>query len=125
MKHVVRIITISCAVLFLLLANFSHPQKSYATPPQALIVSYDANFQILTVTITHESPFTSFHYIEYVEIKKNNSIMGNNIYDSQLDPKTFTYTYKLSAAKGDTLAVTASCSMWGHKTTTLIVGQTK
>lgn len=126
MGHYVRTMTvISCAVLFLFIANFSCPEKSYANPPQALTISYDSNSQILTVTITHKSSLTGFHYIKQVDIKKNDSVVSNNAYDSQPDPKTFTYTYKLPAAKDDKLEVTASCSLWGHKTANLVIGQTR
>jgi hypothetical protein len=113
------------AVLLCLLAVFSLPRKLYATPPQNVNISYNSGSQILTVTITHKSFVTSFHYIKYVEIKKNGNVVSNNTYDGQPDEVTFTYTYKLPAVEGDKLEVTASCSIWGHKTATLVVTKTK
>lgn len=125
MKNNDRIIMIiGCAILFLL-AVFPHTQKLYANPPQDVKISYDSGLQILTVTITHKSFVTSFHYIKHIEIKKNGTIISNNTYDSQPDPETFTYTYKLPAVEGDKLEVTASCSLWGHKTATVVLTKTK
>ncbi len=125
MKHNIRtIITIIGTVVFLL-AIFSYPQKLYANPPQAVVISYDASSQNLTVTITHKSAATGSHYIKYVEIKKNGTVVSKNTYSNQLDRQTFIYTYKLPASDGDNLEVTASCSFWGHKTATLVLGQTK
>jgi hypothetical protein len=110
--------------ILLFLVIWSYPQDSYANPPQDVKVSYDSGSQVLTVTITHKSPAKGFHYIKYVEIKKNGDVLSNNKYDSQPEPETFTYTYNLPAAKGDMLEVTATCNMWGHKTTTFVVGKT-
>jgi hypothetical protein len=101
------------------------PRESYANAPQDVKIFYDSDSQILTVTITHKSPAKGLHYIKYVEIKKNGAVLSNNKYENQPDPETFTYTYKLPAAEGDTLDVTATCSLWGHKTATLAVASKK
>jgi hypothetical protein len=120
--YVRRMVITGCMVLFLSVV-FTYPRESYANPPQAVNIAYNANSQILTVAIEHKSASTSYHYIKNIEIKKNGTVSGSSSYNSQPDPKTFTYTYKLAAAKGDTLAVQASCSLWGHKTANLVVGQ--
>lgn len=102
---------------------FGSPENSYATPPQDVKVSYDSNSKTLTVTITHETLSQNYHYIKYVAIKKNGAIISNNQYDHQPDANTFTYTYNLPATEGDTLEVTASCNIWGSKTTTLAIAK--
>jgi desulfoferrodoxin (superoxide reductase-like protein) len=112
-------------LILLFLAISLYPQELYANPPQDLKIAYDYDSQLLTVTITHKSPSKGFHYIKYVEIKKNDTVISKNAYDSQPEPETFTYTYKLPAAEGNTLEVTATCNLWGHKTTTLTVAQKK
>lgn len=111
------------AVLVFLMFYCVYPPLTYANPPQDVKLGYASNSQTLTVTIIHESSFTGFHYIKSVEIKKNGIVVSTNTYDSQPDPATFTYTYKVSAAKGDTLEVTATCSLFGSKTATLVVGK--
>lgn len=102
------------------------PQMALADPPQDVILAYDLNSQTLTVTITHYAPSQKMrsHYVESVEIKKNGVVVSTNTYTSQPDPATFTYNYKVSAAKGDTLKVTATCSIRGNKkTATLTIGK--
>ena len=122
MKNKIFCASIQIIALFLsLCVILSYPQNSYATPPQDVKVSYDANSQTLTVTITHKTLSKSLHYIKYVDIKKNGTLVSNNKYDNQPDPEMFTYTYNLAAVEGDKLEITASCNIFGSKTTTLVV----
>jgi len=107
------------AVLVFLMFFCVYPPFTYANPPQDVKLGYASNSKTLTVTITHESSFTDFHYIKSVEIKKNGIVVSTNTYDSQPGPVTFAYNYKVAAAKGDTLEVTATCSLSGSKTATL------
>jgi len=103
------------AVFLLSVFFFLYPGTSFATSPQDVKLDYDAATETLSVTITHPSSFPSFHYIKYVEIN-NGSGAIRNTYESQPDQDTFTYTYKVSAAPGVMLEVTATCSMYGYKT---------
>lgn len=119
----VRMLITGCALLFFCSVIFSFPQKLFATPPQALTIFYDFSSQILTVTITHKSLMTSFHYIKHVKIKKNGLHVSDNVYDNQPDPQKFTYKYELPATVGDKLEVTADCSLWGYKIVDFVVVQ--
>jgi desulfoferrodoxin (superoxide reductase-like protein) len=107
------------ALLVFSLSVFAFPQSAFATAPKDVKLAYNANSQTLTITITHKSLSTGSHYIKKVEIKKNGTLVSDNTYKNQPDPETFTYTYQLSAQEGDTLEVTATCNLWGHKTETL------
>jgi desulfoferrodoxin (superoxide reductase-like protein) len=77
--------------------------------------------QTLSVTINHYTLSAGSHYIKYVEIKKNGEANSKNEYGSQPKGPIFTYTYKIVAAKGDVFEVTATCNLWGHKTSTLTI----
>ncbi len=100
------------------------PPLTYAAPPQDVKLAYDLNSQTLTVTITHTSPQQRRHYIESVEIKKNGIVVSTDAYTAQPDSVEFTYTYKVTAVKGDALEVTATCNVMGaNKTATLNVGK--
>jgi len=110
------------AVLLLCVFFLMYPGTSFATSPQDVKLDYDAATETLSVTITHPSSFPSFHYIKYVEIN-NGSGTIRNTYESQPDQDTFTYTYKVSAAPGAMLEVTATCSMYGYKTVYLTPGK--
>jgi hypothetical protein len=98
-----------------------YPQMSLATAPQDVQLSYDSQSQMLTVMITHKSLFPNFHYIRIVEIKNNGDIVSINRYKNQPDQTIFTYSYKVPARVSDTLEVTASCSLFGSKTVSLII----
>ena len=108
-------------VLVFFAACFIYPQTSSAHAPKDVKLSYDSQSQVLSVTITHKSPFPSFHYIKSVEIKKNGSVVSTNKYENQPDQATFTYSYKVPATAGETLEVKATCNLFGSKTVTLTV----
>lgn len=110
-------------ILVIFGACFMYPQTSLANAPQDVKLSYDSQTQMLTVAITHKSPFPSTHYIKSVEINKNGNILSVNKYENQPDQATFTYSYNVPAAAGDTIEAKASCSLFGSKTTNLTVGK--
>jgi outer membrane protein OmpA-like peptidoglycan-associated protein len=109
------------AVLFIFLFLCFSPQFSCASAPKSVDLSYDMSTQNLSVTINHQTLFVGMHYIKYVEIKKNGTLISNDRYGSQPTYSIFTYTYNIPAQKGDVFDVTATCNLWGHKTSTLVV----
>ncbi|MEE9910857.1 MAG: hypothetical protein K4571_03950 [Deltaproteobacteria bacterium] len=94
---------------------------TYASAPTSVNLAYDAGAESLSVTIDHYTASTGMHRIKIVEIKKNGTSVSKNEYDKQPTDSTFTYTYKIPAAKGDKFEVTASCNLWGSKTAALTV----
>ena len=106
--------------LFVLMIFCFHPQVSYANAPQDVKLEYNASTQNLAVSITHNSSSSGFHYIKYVEIKKNSVVLNTEKYGSQ-PAGTFTYNYKVPATEGDKLEVTATCNFFGSKTATITV----
>ena len=108
-------------VLFVFFFLCFIPQLSYATAPKSVDLGYDMNTQTLSVTINHYTLSAGSHHIKYVEIKKNGVVIKKTEYSTQPKESIFTYTYKIEAAKGDVLEVTATCNLWGHKTSTLTV----
>ena len=123
--HMIRFknVQVLIGILILFAVCFMYPQTSLANAPQDVKLSYDSQSQMLTVTITHKSPFPNYHYIKIVEIKKNGSVVSTNKYENQPDQATFTYSYKVPATAGETLEVKASCSLFGSKTANLTVGK--
>jgi len=119
MKKYLPITLPLCA--WLMAACLFLPQYAYADPPQDVVLSYNMQSQTLTVTVTHPSSFTGFHYIKQVKITKNNELAEKNDYGSQASKTTFVYTYKVPAAANDILEVTATCNIHGKKTVTLKV----
>jgi hypothetical protein len=114
----------TCLFSALILMVFClYPQASYAHTPENIQLEYNLFSQTLKVTITHNTSDPDAHFIKSVEIKKNGEILSTNEYDSQPERGTFTYVYDVSAQEGDTLEVTANCSVYGYKTATLIIGR--
>ena len=114
-------VQVFAGILMVFAVCFMYPQASLAHAPQDVKLVYNSQSQMLTVTITHKSPFPNYHYINSVEVKKNGNIQITNKYKNQPDQDTFTYSYKVPAAAGETLEVTASCSLFGSKTVNLTV----
>jgi hypothetical protein len=103
-------------VLFIFVFLCFSPKLSYSTAPKSVDLAYDMNTQTLSVIINHPSASVGMHHIESVEIKKNGTSVSINKYGTQPADSIVTYTYKIPAAKGDVFEVTATCNMWGHKT---------
>jgi hypothetical protein len=108
-----------CAMFFLVLLC---PIAAYAHPPKEVKIVYTITSQKLDVSVTHDTSFTGFHYINKIEIKKNGESAGVHKYQSQPTKSEFTYTYDVPAVQGDVLEVTATCSLSGSKTVKVTVG---
>jgi len=119
----IKNVQVCIGILLLFTVCFMYPQTSLAHAPKDVNLSYDSQSQILTVTMTHKSPFPNTHYIKSVEIKKNGNVVNTYKYENQPDQATFTYSYKVPATAGDTIETKASCSLFGSKTVNLTVGR--
>lgn len=97
-----------------------HTQTGYATPPESVQLKYSLATQTLLVTVTHDTMLKGSHHVKYIEIKKNGAVTSINTYTEQPSGKTFTYAYKIPAIEEDTFQVTASCNMWGNKSSALL-----
>jgi hypothetical protein len=109
------------ALVFVLMIICLYPQVTYADAPQDVTLEYDSSAQTLAVTITHKSSFPGFHHVKTVEIKKNAAVISTTNYDVQPAKSPYTYTYKVAAAAGDKLEVTATCNLSGSKTAMITV----
>lgn len=119
-KHSKSIIAL-CSLLAAIFCLAIIPMSAMAHPPGSVKLSYNLSAQTLTVTIVHNTSSPNSHYINKVTIKKNGNPAESYTYQNQSDPSEFSYTYKLSAKMGDTIEVTASCSVYGKKTAKLIL----
>ncbi len=111
-----------CFALMVTTVIFGFPAVCQAHAPKDVVLTYDNQAQNLQVKITHETPWTS-HYLKKVIVKKNGNIVETYLYESQPDPKEFTYTYKVEAVPGDVIEVTATCSIFGSKTVSLTLAK--
>ncbi len=118
MKNSLKLLGILALVMVTL--NFVTPVSAH--PPIDMNLSYSNG--VLSVTIYHlvASPETTNHYIETVEIYKNNEFVLEETYTTQpAIVDSFTYEYNITAYPGDTIEVTATCSQVGNITRILEV----
>ncbi len=118
--HRLSVILAACPLLIVLSAT-----SGLSSPPEKLDVKYVYQTQKLLVEITHNSMFKGSHYIKYVEIKKNGSIVSLNTYTSQPTGDTFAYVYSIPAEDGDVFEVTATCSRGDSKTAAPLTVRTR
>jgi len=95
--------------------------QAYAHPPQDMKLGYNTTTSTLDVTITHESPIPTAHYVYKVDIEKNGELYLSEQYTSQPSTTTFTYSYTVEADQDDILKATAFCNILGSISETLIV----
>ena len=98
--------------------------QSLAHPPQGMVLDYNIETSTLNVTITHNSPGPTIHYINKVEVKINTNLILSEEYSSQPTTSQFTYSYNLQADAGDEIEVTAYCNIQGSITKSIIVKDT-
>ena len=110
-------------MLLCFLAIFFCPAATQAHGPGDVILNYDSDSQILSVTISHSVSNPQKHYIKKITITKNGKPLETYEYKSQPDPSSFTYTYNVKAKEGDTLKVKAKCNYFGSKTRELTIGK--
>ncbi|MGA1848792.1 MAG: hypothetical protein ACMUHB_05565 [Thermoplasmatota archaeon] len=92
------------------------PGEVSAHAPESMVLSYDYNSRNLTVTITHTTPLPDQHYIESVEVFRNEISIIQETYTSQPELRTFSLYFDVIAEDGDVLNVTAVCNVFGSLT---------
>ncbi|MDR2861060.1 MAG: hypothetical protein LBV07_00710 [Syntrophobacterales bacterium] len=99
----------------LFLSGVILPTGVWSHPAKKIILNYNKSAGTLSVTIQHPSSILDWHYIKTISISKNKENPIENNYENQ-PGNEFTYTYTVAASSGDTLTVTAACSL--YETTT-------
>ena len=107
-------------VMMLLITPFFGYQVM-AHPPVDMSLDYDIDTDSLIVTITHETPAPDLHYVNKIDIKKNDVLLISQDYTSQPTNDIFSYTFNPDASIDDILMVTAYCNIQGSITRELTV----
>ena len=88
--------------------------------PAEIRLDYHYTDQILEVWIYHPIFYPDKHWVNNVQIRKNNVLVGNYSYDSQPDD-IFTYNYSISAIHFDMIKVSVFCNYQGDTEVELMV----
>lgn len=110
MKRCLRWIGVFAILIGLSAISAGAPPVIYATPPSSVKIVYDTEKNLLSVTIIHRTDALEEHFIQFVEIKKNGSVVSINSYKSQPEKIMFTYQYKIKAVEDDMIQVVATCN---------------
>jgi len=108
-------------ICMLLISTIPLATTAMAHPPQDMVLDYELDITTLSVTITHETPAPTVHYVNQVDIELNDELIISEEYTSQPTNDVFTYEYLVSAEIGDELKVTSYCNIQGSITRSIIV----
>jgi len=112
-----KIFASSAVAVFTLLAV-----SAAANPPNAIQARYDTSRGELYVQVEHVVSDRASHFIDKVTVSKNGTEVASESFDSQTSNRNQTLPpFKLKAASGDKLTVTAECNKWGGKSVTISV----
>ena len=112
---------LSIVLTMTILISLVHVSPVTASAPDDMQLSYDFDSQTLTVNVSHYTPNTKTHYIETIEILKNDVFFMNRTYTNQSVDWGVYDTFSVSAAVDDNLTVTAVCTKGYPITRWLIV----
>jgi hypothetical protein len=93
-------------ILMLIFTSFLGVQV-IAHPPENIDLSFNNQTNILTAIITHNTENPNSHYVESVEVYKNEIQIIDEDYNNQPTSDTFTLTFTIDAVAGDVLKVEA------------------
>lgn len=108
-------------VIMLLLSTLLFAVPTLAHPPQDMVLDYNLTTSELNVTITHDTPASTFHYINKVEIRINDVLFLTEEYTGQPTNNVFTHMYIVEAEIGDVISVMAYCNIQGSITRSITV----
>jgi hypothetical protein len=108
-------------ICMLLLSTIFIVMPAMAHPSQDMVLDYNLETSELSVTITHETPAPTVHYIYKVDIELNNQLIISEEYDSQPTNDVFTYIYIIETEIGDEITVTAICNIQGSITRSITI----
>ena len=92
-----------------------------AHTPGPMTLEYDADSDILTVTVIHVTADVNSHYIYEIVIEKNSVQVDVQTYTDQSDSSQVVETFTIAAIDGDVLAAIAKCSVSGQVTNQITV----
>jgi len=111
-------------LLIILLFVLYQTEPIAATPPSDISLEYDYDAQILKANITHFVPNIKAHYIELIEIMKNDVSYLNRTYVNQSATYGMYDTFDVQASHGDNLTLVATCSKGQFLASWIMISET-
>lgn len=108
-------------IMFALLVSSIYTMPVEASEPEDIALVYDFDSQTLTVNVSHYVSNTKNHYIETIEIWKNDNSILNSSYTNQTFNWGMYDSFTVATDVGDNLTVTATCSLQGYTITSWLI----
>jgi len=112
-------LVIYCLIAVLLFSAFNQ-QSVLGHDPAEIRLGYYYADQILEVWIYHPIYYPEKHWVNNVQVRKNNVLVGNYSYDSQ-PGDIFTYNYSIIAVHFDMIKVRVFCTYQGDTEAEIMV----
>lgn len=93
----------------------------FATPAKKALLAYDLNKNELSVDFEHEVVNVKTHYIKEIIVYLNGNVVIDKKYTSQATAVDQKDSFKLTAKKGDKIAVVSICNIGGEYKGEIIV----
>jgi hypothetical protein len=103
-------------MITLFMVVVSSPLSVSAHSPGSIELDFDYDAQVLTVIFRHSVSNPNSHYVNQIEIWKNDVSYTTRTYDSQTNSTTQMDTFDVDAEDGDVLRVTGTCNQGGSRT---------
>jgi len=99
--------------------------KSFATPAEKIILSYDEENQMLFIEVKHITLKTHKHFIRRVVVSLNGEESNTFRYTFQISPKGLKEQLAIALEPEDKIEVEAKCNKGGSLTETFEMNQEK
>ncbi len=109
------------AILFSMLILLLSSVPVDATPPTEIALDYNLSTHLLTVNVTHSVPNPKNHYIELLEVLKNDVFYTNKTFTNQSSTNGQITNFTVPAIIGDNLTVIATCSKGQYRSVWILV----
>lgn len=107
-------------IVFVLLVVLILPATMQAHPPKSVDAEFDCETKVLAVNISHFVDSPSKHYIDKIVVELNGDEIITQKLKAQRTKQEQEAQYMITdAAVGDTITVTAYCSISGKKKTVI------
>lgn len=111
-------------LLIMLLFVLHQTEPIAASPPSDISLEYDYDAQILKANVTHFVANVKTHYIELIEIMKNDVFYLNRTYENQSDAYGMYDTFDVQASHDDNLTLVATCRKGQSLASWIVISET-
>jgi len=103
-------------ILFIVVSLFMVSRLAYAHSPKGIEAKYEPSKGELLVIVNHPVNNPQNHFIEKIEVIKDNTVIDSKEFSSQLNKDSQEITFAVDIKPGEEVLVKAYCSLSGRLT---------